>query len=279
LNDGGTLVGWPLEDRRAGLGRELVPRGVEVEAELVAQPRPSAGGSSRRRGAWLHGWIAPLAEGSPAWSGDDQLGGRTSHPGCRGPLHTGPGTERAVERERAGARARRCRSGGRWGRPSSSLKLQLAARVPSRAGRPASNLNQAPAGEVEARSRPSRVSRRLAESLDGEPVRRPPRSCAFFLLVELGTPVLLPWWAKRLPGCGSRRRPSPARTPGSGAGGNSSTYSPLGGPPDHRSEHLETGLPIGQGAIMAVDDLLGGLPARWASPPDRCKWGTAGPAP
>ncbi len=98
LGDDVDLGPVALEHRRLGLGRELVPRGVEVEAELFAERVHQAQevvGDVR---------AAPRCDGSltegGARVGDDQL--RVDlHPGAEA-VAGGAGAERRVEGERSG---------------------------------------------------------------------------------------------------------------------------------------------------------------------------------
>ncbi len=139
----------PVEDDRAQPRGDVLPRGVQVEAELVAQrtEQPDevvgdVGAAPRLDDA--------LAEGGLR-VGDDQLG-VDLHPGAEA-VADRAGTEGRVERERPAARGRRCRARGRWG-TTSSRRTSPRGRVPSRRGR---RSRPAPVPRPgRARSRPSR---------------------------------------------------------------------------------------------------------------------------
>ena len=92
------LVVGAVQDRLLRPGRQLLPRGVEVEADRVAERLRAAAGSTRWSARSAHGAIAPSPQ-ALLRVGDDQLRVDLLAGAEAGALRAG--AERRVERERA----------------------------------------------------------------------------------------------------------------------------------------------------------------------------------
>ncbi len=193
------------------LAEQVLPRGVEVEAELVAQRAPAAAGSSRRRGAGSTAGSRPRR----AWPRGRGRPARGRPPsGCRGRRSAGQAPKGELNENERGSRSSVSMA---WSFGAGHLLAERAARGPGRsASRSTKSSTHALPASRSAVSTES-VRRRFEDSFTAEPVDDD-LDRVLLLLVEL---------RRLVERCASRRRPGPARTPASAGCRNRSTYSPL----------------------------------------------------